>query len=70
MPSTATLADGRTVPSDSPEWRDECLARHVLAKPLEQRREWLADHEKRHGPDATAALKATLTALHAAKVMP
>lgn len=25
---TVTLIDGRTVPSDSPEWRAECLGRH------------------------------------------
>lgn len=29
---TKTLHDGREVPSESPEWLLECLARHVLAQ--------------------------------------
>lgn len=62
------LIDGRIVASNAEEWRDETLARHVLALPsLELRREWLADFEKRHGkPDATALMEA-MQRVHAAK---
>ncbi len=59
-----TLHDGREVDSASPEWRHECLARSVVAIPdIEQRREWLAAFEKRHGTDAAEKLRATVKAL-------
>ena len=58
---TATLVeliDGRFVMSDAAEWRDECLARHVLNLPtIAERRAWLADFEKRHGMADAEALK-------------
>ena len=56
------LTDGRE--SGSETWRVECLARHLLALALEQRRSWLAAHEERHGPEAVLPLKAAMTLLH------
>lgn len=61
---TVTLVDGRVVRSDSREWQLECLARHVLTKPLAERRLWLEQYEKRHGPIGANELKAAMTALH------
>jgi len=58
------LVDGRVVTRDAEEWRNECMARHVLAMPLEDRREWLAEFEKKHGPEETAHLKSAMTAVH------
>lgn len=59
-----TLHDGREVDSYSPEWRHECLARAVVAiKHVDQRREWLAAYEKRHGKDTADKLRATVRAL-------
>lgn len=52
------LINGEFVQSDAKEWAAECLARHVLALPtLAERREWLADFEKRHGAGDTEKLK-------------
>lgn len=58
------LVDGRVVTRDAEEWRNECLARHVLSLPLHIRRDWLADFEKKHGAKETAHLKAAITAVH------
>lgn len=67
---TATLVqliDGRMVQSDAEEWRNECLARHVLALPtLDERRAWLADFEHRHGKAEADRLRDKMTELHAA----
>ena len=64
---TATLVelvDGRVVTRDAEDWRDECLARHVLRLPsLDARREWLADFQKRHGEAEADRLRALMTAL-------
>lgn len=58
------LVGGEIVKSDSPQWRDECLARHVLALPsVQARRAWLADHEKWHGLEARIAMQKTMTAV-------
>lgn len=66
--TSVTLIDGSKVSTSSPEWRDECLARHVLALPnLTQRRAWLADFEKRHGVEITDALKHGMQAAHKCK---
>jgi cytochrome c556 len=59
-----TLVDGQVVASDAEEWRHETLARHVLAKPLDARREWLSEFEKRHGAHDAEQLRATMKALH------
>lgn len=56
------LNDERTVCSSCPEWRRECEARDVLAKPLEARREYLAEVEKKRGKPAADELKAAITA--------
>ena len=59
-----TLHDGREVDSYSEEWRHECLARSVVAiRSVEQRREWLAAFEKRHGSEAAEKLRGTVRAL-------
>lgn len=59
-----TLIDGQVVASDAEAWRHECLARHALAKPLDERRAWLADFAKRHGADVAEQLRVTMKALH------
>lgn len=64
-PAYVELVDGRIVSRDAEEWRTECLARHVLAKPLPERRAWLADFERMHGAEGAERLKATMAALHA-----
>lgn len=38
---TVQLVDGRTVCTYCPDWRDECLAREILAMPKERRRVFL-----------------------------
>lgn len=59
-----TLADGREVPSDSPEWKDECEARHILNIPTKAARIELLDQiEKRRGPDARRALEVRILTL-------
>lgn len=63
-PAYVELVDGRIVSRDAEEWRHETLARHVLAKPLAQRREWLAEFEKEHGAADAERLKATIKAVH------
>lgn len=53
-----TLVDGRQVPSDHPEWKDECEARHVLSIPTKAARlELLAAIEKKRGKDAADDLR-------------
>lgn len=60
-PSLVTLADGRQVASDSPEWRHECEARTILDMPNKQvRLEFLDKIEKRRGPEARRALELTI----------
>jgi hypothetical protein len=63
---TVTLVDGRMAASDNEEWRWECLARHVLALPFEQRRPWIegfADKHKSH-PAAAETLRRTVTRVY------
>jgi hypothetical protein len=60
------LVDGREVPSDSPEWRTETLARWVLTLPLAKRREWLDDFEKKN-PIAGQDLRQVVAVVHADK---
>jgi hypothetical protein len=59
------LVDGRLVTRDAPQWRDECLARYTLSKPLTERRAWLTDFEKRHGREDTERLMDVMKAVHA-----
>lgn len=52
-----TLHDGRVVCNYCPDYKDECLARHVLALPTKQeRREFLAACGQKHGHDAVNRL--------------
>lgn len=46
-----------------PKFRAECEARWVLAQPLEKRRQYLTDVEKRRGKAATEKLKADIERL-------
>lgn len=58
QPGTVTLADGREVPSDSPEWLAECEARFVLDMPTKLvRLEYLDKIEKRRGLAARKAME-------------
>lgn len=52
-----TLYDGRQVPSDSREWREECEARMVLAMPMVERVEFLNKVAKIRKHDGLMALK-------------
>lgn len=58
------LADGREVPSDSPDWKDECEARHILNLPTKAARIELLDQiEKRRGADARRELEVRILTL-------
>lgn len=60
-----TLADGRHVPSDHPDWKDECEARHVLNLPTKADRHALLDKiEKRRGRAARIELSDRILALY------
>lgn len=66
--SPVTLLDGRQVDSDSIDYRDECLGRHVLAIGSRiERIQWLADFEKKHGTAAVERLKDAITRVHGAR---
>lgn len=60
MAGLVKLVDGREVSTDSREWADECLARHVARMTSGTRSDWLASFERRHGPVAHQALLATM----------
>lgn len=54
-----TLHDGRVVCNFCPDYKDECLARHMLAKPDKNaRREFLEQWGKKHGEAARDKLAA------------
>lgn len=57
------LHDGRRVPSDSHEWKLECLARHLMRLPLDKRRAWLAGF----GPANEQALLACMNGIRRAR---
>lgn len=60
------LHDGREVPSNSRDWQIETLAKYALGiKPLQARRQWLADLERQH-PGIEGELKARMVAIHEA----
>lgn len=63
--SLVTLHDGRQVDSMTREWQIECLARHLLTRPLEDRRQFIAGFEKRN-PRAADQLRGVMTSLHRA----
>jgi len=54
--NTVTLCDGREVPSDSPEWRDECLARYrhvqnLRGRSIDVRRMYLRGLQAKEGAE-------------------
>jgi hypothetical protein len=52
-----TLHDGRVVCNYCPDYKYECLARHVLSMPtVQERREFLAAWGQKHGNEAGTAL--------------
>lgn len=56
-----TLIDGSHVDSASEDWRHECEARAIAARPsLQQRRDYLEAIEKRRGAAAAQRLRATM----------
>lgn len=62
-----TLIDGSEVRSDSDAYRLECLARHVLAKTVADRSDWLLAFEARRGQRAAHDLRETMRALNEAR---
>jgi hypothetical protein len=58
------LVDGREVDSASTEWRIETLCRHMLGRPLAERREWLAGIQAKD-PKTWQELCQVLEAVHA-----
>jgi len=63
-----TLIDGRQVDSASEDWRHECEARAIAARPtLAERREYLDLVERRRGKPAADRLRATMKQLWEAK---
>lgn len=45
-----TLHDGRVVCTYCPDYKDECMARHILAMPTrEERRQYLTRWAEKHG---------------------
>lgn len=64
------LIDGGEVASDSEAWRHECEARSILMiKPLQERRQWLNDIERLRGVKEADRLRATISALWAARAV-
>lgn len=63
-----TLLDGREVDSASEDWRHECEARAVAARPtLAERREYLDLVERRRGRAAAERLRETMKQLWEAR---
>lgn len=54
------LHDGRMVDNDSNEWKLECLAIAILAKPFEERQRVLAEYESNHGQLVANKLRAVI----------
>lgn len=66
-----TLLDGRQVPSDSPEWREQCEAQHILNMPYRlDRIEALDLIEKRRGKPARLEIEKRVIALWKAQRRP
>ena len=63
-----TLHTGVQVCNYCPDYKDECLARHILALPTKQeRREFLAAWGQKHGHDAGTQLADLVRAVWEAK---
>lgn len=66
-PRTVTLADGRTVPSDSPEWQAECLTQHrhvqtlLRMRGIVERRQYLEGVARSEGNEAADRLRRAFT---------
>ena len=61
---TVTLIDGRQVDRASEEWRHECEARAIAARPmLAERRMYLDEVEHSRGKDAADRLRETMKQL-------
>lgn len=59
------LIDGRTVPSDSEEWRAECEARWILHMPTKAMRFWFLDQVSNfRGEAAAKELRAHVLRIH------
>lgn len=68
---TVTLLDGREVDSASEEWRHESEARAIAAlRPLDVRRAWLEDVERKRGKAEADRLRATMDRLWDARNKP
>jgi hypothetical protein len=66
--STVTLLDGRQVDSASEDWRHECEARAIAARPtLAERRMYLDEVERRRGAAAAERLRETMKQLWEAR---
>ena len=66
--STVTLLDGRQVDSASEDWRHECEARAIAARPtLAERRMYLDEVERRRGAAAADRLRETMKQLWEAR---
>lgn len=64
-PKIALLSNGQMVCTYCPNWLVECEARHLLAMPLNKRREGLEAREKKRG--STGELKEAMTRIHSGK---
>lgn len=63
-----TLLDGRQVDSASEDWRHECEARAIAARPtLAERRMYLEEVERRRGVAAADRLRETMKQLWEAR---
>lgn len=67
--SIVALFDGREVLSNSPEYRAECEARHLLGKPFSEQVQMLERIAQQRGAAALADLKATMANVEPAFVL-
>jgi hypothetical protein len=61
--SPVTLRDGRVVCSSCECWRHECEARHVLAKPNDEKRDYLEAIGENRGEAARQELRQEMIAI-------
>lgn len=59
-----TLHDGRVVCSYCPDWKQECLAREILAMPFADRKVRLDGMEKAHGKSVVDGLKEVIRGVY------
>jgi hypothetical protein len=58
------LHDGRLVDPMGQDWQIECLAQWLLGKPLEERRQFLANWERSRKSAVVKQLRDVMTSLH------